>query len=69
MSSSRFYGAKQQRASRIPDEIWDRHRDFITEIFLPEGLAATLRKVEALGIPDFRPTYAFAVTLLFENLC
>src|SRR5215469_5777307 len=58
MSSDRFYGAKQQRASRIPDEIWDRYRDLIIEIYLREGLAAAVRKVAALGIPGFRPTYA-----------
>jgi hypothetical protein len=68
MSSSKFYGAKQHRASRIPDEIWDRHRDLIIEIYLQEGLAAAVRKIEALDIPDFRPTYAFAVILLSENI-
>jgi len=69
MASERFYGAKQHRASRIPEEIWERHRDLIIEIYLREGLAATVRRIEALDVSDFHPTYAPAATLLFENLC
>jgi hypothetical protein len=64
MSSDKFYGPKQPRASRIPNEIWDRHRDFIIENYLQEGLAGVVRKIEALDIPDFCPTYAPALSVL-----